>query len=62
MTQAITKEQWVELFEAAGLDHATMAHWHALFEQRYPAGHQAFMEWLGIPAGDIETIRARSRA
>ncbi|MBO0613986.1 MAG: hypothetical protein RL122_1253 [Pseudomonadota bacterium] len=38
----MTKTQWIELFRETGLDEATMRQWHHLFEQRYPAQHQAF--------------------
>jgi hypothetical protein len=55
------KERWVELFEEIGLDQATMQRWHGAFETRYPAAHQSFLEWLAVPAEDIERIREASR-
>jgi hypothetical protein len=57
----MTKTQWVELFRETGLDEVTMRHWHRLFEQRYPAQHQAFLEWLQIPAEEVTQIRQHSR-
>ncbi len=57
----MTKTQWVELFRETGLDEATMRQWHRLFEQRYPAQHQAFLEWLQIPVEEVAQIRQHSR-
>ena len=58
MSNAMNKENWVMLFEEIGLDEATMKRWHQLFEAKFPAGHQAFLEWLNIPQDEIERIRA----
>lgn len=60
-TTAMTKSQWIELFRELGLDDSTMLQWHRLFEQRYPAQHQAFLQWLQIPTEEIEQIRQHSR-
>lgn len=60
-TTAMTKSQWIELFRELGLDDATMLQWHRLFEQGYPAQHQAFLQWLQIPTEEIEQIRQHSR-
>ncbi|AGA89328.1 hypothetical protein Thimo_0470 [Thioflavicoccus mobilis 8321] len=54
----MTKQDWIALFRENGLDEATMTRWHRLFEARHPAAHQSFLEWLGIPADEIRTIRA----
>ena len=56
--EVMDKEKWVILFREIGLDEATMARWHQLFEAKYPDGHQSFLEWLNIPADEIEKIRA----
>ena len=56
--EAMNKENWVLLFREIGLDDETMLMWHREFENRFPAGHQSFLEWLGIPADEIERIRA----
>lgn len=59
MTQVtLTKDQWITLFEAIGLEAETMQRWHQEFESRYPNQHQAFLEWLQIPAEEIRRIRA----
>ena len=56
----LTVHEWVELFRAIGLTEATMHRWHEEFERRHPDGHQGFLEWLGLPAGEIARIRAAS--
>lgn len=58
---SMTREQWVEVFEASGLDEKAMRTWHSEFERRYPAGHEAFLQWISVPAGEIRRIRAASR-
>ncbi len=61
MKQKVTVEEWVARFRAVGLDDAAMKHWHDLFERENPAGHQAFLEWLGLPAERITEIRTRHK-
>ena len=60
MNPTVTVEEWVARFKAIGLDQAAMEKWHHLFEQENPAGHQSFLEWLGLPADRISAIRAKS--
>ena len=60
MNANVTVEEWVARFKAIGLDQAAMEKWHRLFEQENPAGHQSFLEWLGLPADRISEIRAAS--
>jgi hypothetical protein len=60
MNANVTVEEWVARFKAIGLDQAAMEKWHRLFEQENPAGHQSFLEWLGLPADKISDIRAKS--
>jgi len=60
MKPTVTVEEWVARFKAIGLDQAAMEKWHRLFEQENPAGHQSFLEWLGLPAERISAIRAKS--
>ncbi len=55
--ETMNEEKWVELFKAIGLDKETMNQWHDEFEARYPEDHQRFLEWLGIPAEEIGSIR-----
>ena len=57
----VTKEQWVEVLDAAGVDEAGRQRWHKVFEKRYPEGHQAFLQWLRLPADEIERIRDWSK-
>ena len=60
MKPTVTVEEWTARFKAIGLDQAAMEKWHRLFEQENPAGHQSFLEWLGLPAERISAIRAES--
>ena len=60
MKATVTVDEWVARFKAIGLDQAAMEKWHRLFEQENPAGHQSFLEWLGLPAEKICEIRAKS--
>ena len=39
----MTKEQWIFLFKAIGLDKPTMHKWHHEFETRYPEDHESFL-------------------
>lgn len=59
-TRILTKEKWVAMMRAAGLDEAGMKHWHIEFEKTSPEGHQDFLESLGISRPEIEAIRAWS--
>ncbi len=61
MGSQITVNEFKQMFHDVGLDEAAMLKWHALFEQRYPASHQSFLEWLGLDATLIEQIRAHSQ-
>ena len=60
MNATVTVEEWVARFKAIGLDQAAMEQWHRLFEQQNPAGHQSFLEWLGLPENKIVEIRTKS--
>lgn len=57
MQAHVTVEEWVARFRAVGLDDAAMQQWHRLFEAQNPAGHQSFLEWLGLPAERINAVR-----
>ncbi|HVU25019.1 MAG TPA: MerR family transcriptional regulator [Opitutus sp.] len=59
--RSITKEQWVALLRAAGMDDAEMRAWHVAFERQSPLAHQDFLESLGIGAAEIRRIRTYSR-
>ncbi len=58
----MTRDQWVEVFQAIGMDEAAMPKWHCEFERRYPAHHQSFLEWIGLAAEDILSVRKFSQA
>ena len=59
--RTITKEIWVALLEASGLDERGMEKWHIEFERTSPEGHQDFLESIGIDADEISEIREWSR-
>jgi hypothetical protein len=61
MQRKVNKEEWVAMFRAVGLSDEDMMKWHRLFETRHPDGHEDFLTWLGIPADEINKIRANSR-
>jgi len=54
----VTVDQWVGLFKDVGLSEEDMRKWHTLFEQKYPEGHQSFLEWLGVEEKRIKEIRS----
>lgn len=56
-TRVLTKERWVEIMLAAGLDEADMLKWHIEFERLSPEAHLDFLESLGLPASEIAAIR-----
>ena len=61
LSRSITKEVWISLLKAAGLDEAGMEKWHIEFERTSPQGHQDFLESIGIEKDEIDEIRAWSR-
>ncbi len=60
-SRTMSKQRWVEMLRAAGLDEAGMRKWHSEFEQRSPEAHQDFLESLGIDEVEIALIRQHSR-
>ncbi len=60
MVNKVTVEEWVARFRAIGLDQGAMERWHTLFERENPAGHESFLQWLGLPAERIAEIRSKS--
>jgi DNA-binding transcriptional MerR regulator len=60
-TRIVTKEKWVEMLRAAGLDEDGMWNWHIEFERSSPEGHQDFLESIGISSEEICSIREKSR-
>ena len=59
--EMISKERWVEIMRAAGLDEQDMHNWHIQFEKMEPEAHQEFLESLGIKPAEIQKIREWSR-
>jgi DNA-binding transcriptional MerR regulator len=57
-SRVITKETWVSLLQAAGLDDEGMRNWHIEFEKTSPEAHQDFLESIGIEKDEIQLIRA----
>ena len=57
----VTKEKWVKIMQAAGFSKDQMQRWHAEFEKSAPEEHQEFLEFLHIPAEEIQSIREWSR-
>jgi DNA-binding transcriptional MerR regulator len=60
--KTMTKDKWVSIMQACGFSKEQMHRWHAEFERSAPEDHQEFLEYLHIPAAEIKTIRAQSRA
>lgn len=58
--KTMTKEKWVSIMTAAGFTNADMHRWHAEFEKAAPGDHQEFLQYLNIPAEEIQTIRKSS--
>ena len=56
-TRVITKETWVAMLKAAGLDEAGMRNWHIEFEKTSPEAHQDFLESIGLDNDEILVIR-----
>jgi len=59
-SKLMSKQVWVNMLRAAGLDEAGMEEWHRQFELRAPEAHQDFLESLGLNSPQIRDIRARS--
>ncbi|MES9824139.1 MAG: MerR family transcriptional regulator [Candidatus Thiodiazotropha endolucinida] len=56
-TRLVTKEKWVAMLSAAGLDDEGMRNWHIEFEKSSPEAHQDFLESIGIESDEIASIR-----
>ena len=56
----ITKQKWVSIMKASGLNEEQMHRWHEEFERSAPEEHQEFLEFLHIPPAEIKSIRAQS--
>ena len=60
-SRVITKETWVSLLKAAGLDEDGMKNWHVECEKTSPEAHQDFLESIGIEKDEIISIREWSK-
>lgn len=60
-SRIITKEKWVQILQATGLDENDMDKWHIEFEKLAPEAHQDFLESLGIRSKEINSIREFSQ-
>jgi len=56
-TRMITKDIWVAILKASGLDDQGMRNWHVQFEKSSPEAHQDFLESIGIGKNEIRSIR-----
>ncbi len=61
-TRVLTKETWVSILRASGLDEDGMKNWHIEFEKTSPEAHQDFLESIGIESQEIVLIRQWSRS
>ena len=61
MNNEVSVKEWVAMFREIGLSQTRMEQWHKVFETRHPAGHQSFLEWLGLKPEEIDSIRAKSK-
>lgn len=60
--EMITKDKWVSIMKSCGFSDEQMHRWHAEFERSAPEEHQEFLEFLHIPAAEINTIRGKSQS
>ena len=58
----VTKNQWVEMLAAAGMDETAMQRWHAAFEHRSPQAHEDFLRSLGLDAQEVAGIRRHAQS
>lgn len=56
----LNREVWKSVLKECGFSGDDMNRWHHHFEVVSPVGHQAFLEFLGLPESEIERIRSKS--
>ena len=61
-SRVLTKEKWVAILKASGLDEKGMRNWHIEFEKTSPEAHQDFLESIGIEDDEISLIRDWSKS
>lgn len=59
--QTAYKDTFIRSLKKIGLGEPEMDKLHEEFERLSPAGHQNFLEFLGIPKEEIEKIRTYSK-
>lgn len=59
-TRIMTKERWISLLRATGMNNDDMEKWHIEFEKMSPEAHQDFLESLGINEKEIKLIRKQA--
>ena len=59
--KVITKDKWVSIMRASGFTEADMRRWHTEFERLAPEEHREFLQFLHIPASELEGIREWAR-
>lgn len=60
-SRVVTKDKLVSIMRAAGLTETDMHRFHVEFEKSAPQEHQEFLEFLHIPADEVNSIREASR-
>jgi DNA-binding transcriptional MerR regulator len=61
-SRLMSKEAWVEILKASGLDEDGMHQWHIEFEREFPDLHSDFLKSLGIDSEEISRIKQWSLA
>ncbi len=59
--KSVTKDQFVAVLNEAGITDEQKHRLHAAFEARHPEAHEAFLQWIGLPADAVRSIREKSR-
>lgn len=62
MKDQLTKDQFVAVLAAAGIDAAQRQKFHREFERQQPEAHGRFLTSLGLPPDEAGRIREQSRA
>jgi DNA-binding transcriptional MerR regulator len=57
-----SRASWIAFLSSCGFSEEDMLIMHAEFERTAPQKHKEFLEYLGIPADEIEAVRAISAA
>lgn len=60
-SKVMSKDQWVNILKASGMDEDAMRRWHIEFERDLPEAHTDFLESLGIGQEEIKAIKVWSK-